>query len=211
MPWTRVLLFASFACLPIQVVHAQQFDFPHLITSGQGEVSAKPDKAEVVMQVVASNEDPDMAKQQADKVVMQTRNKLSELGIEPSKIHTGNLSVTPQMQYPKQGPANIKGYQATRRISVEVVNLASLPAVLEGAMKSGVNRVNRVQLGVTDTKAYQQKARLAATQDAQQKAKALAQDFGKELGSVWQIKYQSPSSAPMMRAMSMDEGKASTG
>ncbi|WP_261834025.1 SIMPL domain-containing protein [Vibrio ishigakensis] len=211
MKWIKTLLLGGMACLPLQMAQAQSFDFPHLITTGQGEVTATPDKADVALQVVINDESAESAKQQADKVVAQLRKALNDLGISEASIQSGNLNIAPQIHYPKNGTPETKGYRANRRINVEITNLAILPKVLEASLKAGVNRVDSVRLGVQDADMYQSKARQAAVKDAQAKAKALAQDFGEDLGNVWQIQYQSSSASPVMRAMSMDEAKESSG
>lgn len=211
MKWIKTLLLGGLACLPLQMAQAQSFDFPHLITTGQGEITAVPDKADVALQIVINSEQAESAKQQADKVVSQLRKELTDLGIAEAGIQSGNLNIAPQIHYPKNGTPETKGYRASRRINVEIIDLAILPKALEAALKSGVNRVDSVRLGVQDADMYQAKARQAAVKDAQAKAKALATEFGEDLGNVWQIQYQSSSASPMMRAMSMDEAKESSG
>lgn len=211
MKWIKTLLLGGMACLPLQMAQAQGFDFPHLITTGQGEITATPDKADVALQVVITDKSAESAKNQADKVVSQLRKVLTDLGIEEASIQSGNLNVAPQIHYPKNGTPETKGYRANRRINVEITDLAILPKALENSLKAGVNRVDSVRLGVQDADMYQAKARQAAVKDAKAKAKALAQDFGEDLGNVWQIQYQSSSASPVMRAMSMDEAKESSG
>ncbi|GAM65754.1 hypothetical protein JCM19232_2830 [Vibrio ishigakensis] len=104
----KTLLLGGMACLPLQMAQAQGFDFPHLKTTGQGEVTATPDKADVALQVVINNESAESAKQQADKVVAQLRKALNDLGISEASIQSGNLNIAPQIHYPKNGTPETK-------------------------------------------------------------------------------------------------------
>ncbi|MGC7890567.1 oxidative stress defense protein [Vibrio anguillarum] len=184
---------------------AQEMNFPHLSTTGYGEVVAAPDMAEFSVKVVESTLTAEQAKRAVDKVVEAFVARLKESGVTSQQISSSNLYLAPQYHYPKSGKPELVGYQATRSVTVEVEDLSQLNQYLDVALGEGINQVDNIQLKVRNQDQYQQQARLAAIQDANIKALSLAEGFKLKLGDVWQIDYNSPSVQPiMMRAMAMD-------
>ncbi|MBF4243922.1 oxidative stress defense protein [Vibrio anguillarum] len=184
---------------------AQEMNFPHLSTTGYGEVVAVPDMAEFSVKVVESTLTAEQAKRAVDKVVEAFVARLKESGVTSQQISSSNLYLAPQYHYPKSGKPELVGYQATRSVTVEVEDLSQLNQYLDVALGEGINQVDNIQLKVRNQEQYQQQARLAAIQDANTKAQSLAEGFKLKLGDVWQIDYNSPSVQPiMMRAMVMD-------
>jgi uncharacterized protein YggE len=184
---------------------AQEINFPHLSTTGYGEVVAMPDMAEFSVKVVESTLTAEQAKSAVDKVVEAFSARLKESGVTAQQISSSNLYLAPQYDYPKSGKPELVGYQATRSVTVDVEDLSQLNQYLDVALGEGINQVDNIQLKVRNQEQYQQQARLAAIQDANAKAQSLAEGFKLKLGDVWQIDYNSPSVQPiMMRAMAMD-------
>lgn len=180
-------------------------DFPHLETTGYGEVTATPDMAQFSVKVVESTMTAEQAKQSVDQVVSDFLSALSKEGVDSKNITSSNLYITPQYHYPKKGKPELVGYRATRSITVIVEKLEDLNQYLDLALNSGINQVDNIQLQVKDQAKYQQKARLAAIKDANSKAESLAQGFGKELKGVWRINYNMSGQQPvLMRSMAMD-------
>lgn len=180
-------------------------DFPHLVTTGYGEVVAKPDMAQFSVKIVESTMTAEQAKQAVDQVVMSFLDALNQQGVESKDIASSNLYITPQYHYPKKGKPELVGYRATRSITVTVQQLANLNQYLDLALNSGINQVDNIELKVRDQALYQQQARLAAVKDANDKAESLAEGFGKEIQDAWRIDYNMSSHQPvLMRAMAMD-------
>lgn len=193
-------------------VLASSPDFPHLSTTGYGEVIAKPDMAEFSVKVVESTMTAEQAKKSVDDVVSTFLTSLTEKGVEKSNVTSSNLYLAPQYHYPKNGKPELVGYRASRSITVTVDDLANLNQYLDVALNSGINQVDNIQLKVKDQAKYQQQARLAAIKDAMSKAESLAEGFGKDLGSVWHINYKMPGQRPvLMRSMAMDARSESSG
>ncbi|MCG9574788.1 oxidative stress defense protein [Vibrio tubiashii] len=186
-------------------VLANSPDFPHLSTTGYGEVIAKPDMAEFSVKVVESTMTAEQAKQSVDKVVRTFLDALNKEGVEKQDVTSSNLYITPQYHYPKDGKPELVGYRASRSVTVTVEDLADLNQYLDLALNSGINQVDNIQLKVKDQAKYQQQARMAAIKDANSKAEFLAEGFGKELNGVWRIDYNMPGNQPvLLRSMAMD-------
>ena len=206
------LVMAALAASVSFAVSANGLDFPHLSTTGYGEVVAKPDMAEFSVKVVETTMTAEQAKQSVDKAVATFLTALKAKGVAADSITSTNLYLAPQYTYPKNGQPELVGYRASRTITVTVDQLENLNSYLDIALSSGINQVNNISLKVKDEAKYLQQARLAAIKDAQSKAGSLAAGFDRELGSVWQINYNARNPQPvLMRAMSMDMKSESNG
>lgn len=201
---SSVIASLSLAMLSFGAV-ANSPDFPHLSTTGYGEVIATPDMAQFSVKVVESTMTAEQAKQSVDKVVSDFLGALANEGVESQNIISSNLYITPQYHYPKKGKPELVGYRASRSITVTVDQLKNLNRYLDLALNSGINQVDNIQLQVKEQDQYQQQARLAAIKDANSKAESLAEGFGKDLNGVWQINYNMSAQQPiLMRSMAMD-------
>ena len=185
--------------------YADTPNFPHLATTGYGEVVAKPDMAKFTVRVVETTMTAEQAKQTVDKVVTDFLSELKEQGMSADNITSSNLYISPQYHYPKNGKPELVGYRASRTVNVTVDELANLNQYLDIALNSGINQVENIQLKVKDQAKYQEQARQAAIKDANSKAESLASGFGKDINGVWRIDYNMKSSQPVLiRSMAMD-------
>lgn len=185
---------------------AQEWNFPHITTTGYGEVTAVPDMAELSVKVVESAMNAEQAKAAVDKAVTEFTSKLVKLGVAPQNLSSSNLYINPQYHYPSNGKPELLGYQASRSTTVSVDDVSKLNQYLDIALESGINQVNSIQLKVRDQDKYQQQARMAAIEDAKRKAQFLAKGFERQLEGVWQINYNTPNIEPiMMRSANLTE------
>ncbi|MHC6801486.1 oxidative stress defense protein, partial [Vibrio antiquarius] len=198
-------LLASALSLTSASVLANSPEFAHVTTTGYGEVIATPDMATFSVKVVDTTMTAEQAKQSVDKTVEQFLKNLSDAGLSKDNVTSSNLYLAPQYHYPKSGKAELVGYRASRSIDVTVTDLKNLNQYLDMALEAGINQVDNIQLKVSNQAEYQQKARMAAIQDAREKAASLATGFEKKLGDVWQINYRQMHVQPvLMRSMAMD-------
>ncbi|MEW4344322.1 oxidative stress defense protein [Vibrio diabolicus] len=201
-------LLASALSLTSASVLANSPEFAHVTTTGYGEVIATPDMATFSVKVVDTTMTAEQAKQSVDKTVEQFLKNLSDAGLSKDNVTSSNLYLAPQYHYPKSGKAELVGYRASRSIDVTVTDLKNLNQYLDMALEAGINQVDNIQLKVSNQAEYQQKARMAAIQDAREKAASLATGFEKKLGDVWQINYRQMHVQPvLMRSMAMDSKK----
>lgn len=198
-------LLASALSLTSASVLANSPEFAHVTTTGYGEVIATPDMATFSVKVVDTTMTAEQAKQSVDKTVEQFLKNLSDAGLSKDNVTSSNLYLAPQYHYPKSGKAELVGYRASRSIDVTVTDLKNLNQYLDMALEAGINQVDNIQLKVSNQAEYQQKARMAAIQDAREKAASLATGFEKKLGDVWKINYRQMHVQPvLMRSMAMD-------
>lgn len=208
MKWIAQVAIAVCSIVSLSA-YAQTPDFPHLVTTGYGEVEAQPDMAQFSVRVVETTLNAEQAKAAVDKVVSQFTDRLTESGVERKQIASSNLFVAPQYQYPQSGQAELVGYRASRNVTVEVGDIANLNQYLDIALAAGINQVDNIELKVSDPAKYQQQARMAAIEDAKLKARSVAKGFKRNLGGVWRVEYNDASQRPViMRSMNMSEKRA---
>lgn len=187
----------GFAIVPTLALADEVPNGPHVVISGQSRIDATPDIATLSIDVSVSAKEAGDAKKQADDRVAQYFDFLKKNGIEKKDIDAANLSTQPEYDYPKDGKSVLKGYRAVRQVRVTLRQLDKLNDLLDGALKSGLNEIRSVELGVADPAMYRNKARQAAIDDATQQASDLAKGFHSKLGPVYSIRYHVTNFQPM--------------
>ncbi|QWA12006.1 oxidative stress defense protein [Sodalis ligni] len=162
---------------------------PHVITSGAASVEVVPDIATLTIEVSISSKDAGDAKKQADARVAQYFDFLAKNGVEKKDINAANLRTQPEYDFLKTGESVLKGYRAVRQVQVTLRQLDKLNELLDGALKSGLNEIRAVELGVANPDVYRDKARSQAMENASSQARALAEGFKAQLGPIYSIRY----------------------
>lgn len=185
---------------------------PHVITSGHASVDATPDIATLTIEVSVSAKEAAEAKKQADSRVQQYFDFLKQQGIEKKDIDAANLRTQPEYDYLKDGKSQLKGYRAVRQVQVTLRKLDKLNDLLDGALKSGLNEIRAVDLGVANPQQYRDKAREEAIKNATEQADELAKGFHVKLGPVYSIRYHVANyqPVPMTRMFKMADSAAVT-
>jgi Uncharacterized conserved protein len=183
---------------------------PHIVTSGTASVDATPDIATLAIEVNIAAKDAATAKKQADERVGQYLTFLEKSGVAKKDIRSANLRTEPDYDY-QNGKSILKGYRAVRTVEVTLRQLDKLNALLDAALKAGLNEIRSVSLGVAQPDAYKDKARKAAIDDAVHQAKELAAGFNSKLGPVYSIRYHVSNyqPSPMVRMMKADAAPVS--
>lgn len=199
----KVIFIVFAAVLALGTVQANELpDGPHIVTSGNASIAAEPDIATLTIEVNTLGKEAMLAKKQADDRVAQYLTFLENNGIARQDIRSANLCTQPEYDY-QNGKSIFRGYRALRTVEVTLRQLDKLNSLLDGALKSGLNDVRSVSLGVAQPDVYKDKARQAAIDDAIHQAQQLASGFGGKLGAVYSVRYHiSPS--PSRPVLMMD-------
>ncbi|CNI07960.1 oxidative stress defense protein [Yersinia pekkanenii] len=183
--------------LALHVQAAEVPEGPHVVTSGTASVDATPDIATIAIEVSVSAKDAADAKKQADTRVAQYFDFLRKSGIDKKDINAANIRTQPEYDYQKTGEAVLKGYRAVRQVQVTLRQLDKLNELLDGALKSGLNEIRAVELGVANPENYREQARKKAIENAISQAGSLADGFNVKLGPVYSIRYHVANYQPM--------------
>lgn len=183
--------------LPLALQAAELPEGPHVVTSSTSSVDATPDIATLAIEVSVSSKDAGQAKKQVDERVAQYFDFLQKNNIEKKDISAANLRTQPEYDYLKTGESVLKGYRAVRQVQVTLRQLDKLNELLDGALKSGLNEIRSVELGVAKPDVYREQARQKAIENATQQAASLAKGFNAKLGPVFSIRYHVANYQPM--------------
>lgn len=181
---------------------------PHISMTGMGEVQAKPDSAQLSLQVRAEEDTSLAAKTVVDTRVNKLLAGLKRFGILESDISASSLTTEPNVQY-RDGENKTLGYRARRTLTVTLKNLNQLNDFMDFALSVEINEINNIRLTASNADELNNQALAAAVENAKQQARQLAQSFDAELGTVYSINAGQTSSrfaygAHEMRAMMAD-------
>ena len=174
-------------------VHAQDDDASRTISvSGEGTVNVEPDQATVRFGVVTQDDDAEVAREENAQVASRAMNTIRELGIPERKIRMETLRLQPRREYNRETRSyDERGYEAIRQVVVEVDNLTQLPTLVTRIVQQGANRLDGINYDVADREAVRNEALAQAAQQAQTKARLLAETLGVQVGPPRQISEQS--------------------
>jgi uncharacterized protein YggE len=177
--------------------------------SGQGEVSAAPDRARLSMAVELTDPDLKAAQAKVNGIVRAYLAQARALGAKDEDLSTAALSVNAEYDYSAVSSGkgrNFLGYHVSRGITVVVRDLDRIGDYLQRATDAGINSISNPQLESSRAEELQRQALAKAALDAQAKARLLADTLGAKLGPVHTISTSAevirpPGPQPRMMAM----------
>ena len=185
---------------------------PALNLSAYGEVKTAPDMATISFGV--QTEAPTAAAAMRDNAARMTQvmQALRRAGVAERDIQTSGLNLQAQYDYQENQPPKLRGYQASNRVTVRVMDLTKVGATVDAVVAAGVNQIDGVGFGLKDPTTAENEARTKAVQALQAKARLYAQALGVQLGGIRSLNegggYTPQPPMPMfaMRAQAMDSG-----
>lgn len=176
-------------------------DPARLTVSGTGQISAVPDMATVTLGVSraapAAAEALEAMSADAEAVLA----RLAAAGIAPRDIQTTGLTVAPRWQPGSPGrPAQVDGYEASTRVTVQIRDLDALGQVLAAVAAAGANLFQGLDFGLADPAPARNEARRRAVADARARAALYAEALGLPLGPLLALDEGGGGSAPAPRA-----------
>jgi uncharacterized protein len=178
-----------FALLFGSGVLAHDAPLPRVVAvSGEGEVSVKPDRAQLSLSV--EKLDPDLKKAEAEvnRIVRAYLAEAKTLGAKDEHVSTTGVSINPEYVWPEGGrERRFTGYRISRQISVRIENLDKLGEFILRATAVGVNQVNPPALESSRHKELERQALARAAEDARDKARLLAETLKVRLGIAYRI------------------------
>ncbi len=179
--------------------------------SGEGEVFAVPDIAEFTFAVTAEAKEASVAQEESATKINAIMAYLKESGIEDKDIKTTGYNLYPQYDYVRalpctqfscpEGERVLKGFTVTQTIHVKVRATEKAGTLIAGAGERGATDVSGLTFTIDDEEALKAQARKDAIDDAQAKAKILADDLGVTLVRI--VSFSENGSSPMYYAKDM--------
>ncbi len=170
---------------------------------GTAEVKVAPDRAIIELGVQKQDPNAGAAKRAADAAARHILAALSANGIDEKDVQTTYLSLQPEA-YTRKG-VRVSYFVAQQTLSVTVRDLTKLDGLLEAIVQAGGNRIDSITYETSDLRKYRDQARDLAVKAAREKASALAQALGQEVGKAYSIdEVVDPFSAGVMTNSSLD-------
>lgn len=199
------LMFASMPALA--AAQPAMMPHPHVLSvSGQGEVRAVPDQAQLTAGVVTQGKTAAAALAANSTAMNEVFATLKKRGIPDKSIATSNFSINPQyppyrQDAPNEDRSRIIGYEVSNQVTVIVDDTSKVGTILDALVSSGANQAGGVSFNIRDPKPLMKQAREDAVKEAVEKAQTLAKAAGVTLGPIMSISeggYVSP--MPMFAA-----------
>lgn len=180
---------------------------------GEGEVSAQPDVAYVVLGVETQAKSALEAQRENARLITAVIQRLSALGVAAQDVESSGFSLFPVRVYDKEGGGErTAGYRVSNRVSVTLTDLAKVGPVIDGAVAAGANNVQQVSFSVREPWRLQQEALRRAAGAAEAKAAVLADALGARLGAVLEVVDETAGGPPVLFAKEVfGRGEADAG
>jgi len=151
-------------CPPLRVI----------TVTGNGKVAAQPNYVQIRLEVTTVGKDLSEAQQENATIMNRVIQSILALNIPREDIQTAAYNIIPTYDY-IEGKQVFRGYEVTNAITVKVRDVSQVGTVIDTAVKNGANHVSGIQFRVEDADAYYQQALRLALQNAQMKAKTIAE------------------------------------
>lgn len=204
MPITRLCLSLMIATTLFTAVPLTAQAIERLITvTGEATVGVAPDTAVIRLGVTSQAKAAREASEANSKQMTGVLAVIKEQGIADRDVQTSRLSVQPQYDPNKAGPARLLGFQVTNQVTIRVREIDKLPVILDRAIAAGANEMSGIEFIVSEQSRLLDQARDDAVVDARRKAELFAKAAGVKLGAVVAISEEgsNPPPRPMMQAM----------
>jgi uncharacterized protein len=159
--------------------------------SGTAVVNVKPDRALIQLGVQSNGKSPQEAQAKNSAAISRVTKALKTLGIESKDIATEWYTIEPL--YDDYASLHIEGYRIYNIIEVTVRTVDRANEVIVTAFQAGANQVVDVEFYTSELRKYRDQAREMAMSAASEKASALAQVAGADVGCVLNINENSSS------------------
>jgi len=168
--------------------------------SGTGFAEIEPDRATLQMSIVAREPTLAAAQARSAEVTNNVLKMTDRMKIKRDQVDTTGASIRADYRWNRDTEEQeLRGYIATRQISVVIKDLEKLGAVVEAAVEAGVNQVSPPQLDSSKRKDAEREALQAAAEDARKNAAVLAKALDAALGQVISIDARSNEARPPVR------------
>ncbi len=183
--------------------------------SGNAEKEVMPDEAVLTLSVLTDGKEAKATQEQNSEVMKQVMAALKEVGVPEKQIETVRFSLSPWEEWDSTSEKNVhRGYKVQHTIAVTTKDVRAVGALLDVAVKNGINTIDTIAFAVSDATEKEVKATLVKEASAQARlnAKNLAQSLDVSLGDVLYITESSYSGGPWYfeRKSMLMEASAST-
>lgn len=179
---TRIfaLLIAAVALAPLAAAAADKT----VTVTGEASVSVAPDIAVIRIGVSSLGKTAREASDANSQKMTTVLGAIKGSGIADKDVQTSRLTLQPQYDANKAGPARLLGFQVTNQVTVKIRDIDKLPNILDKAIGAGANEMSGIEFIVSEQSKLLDQARDEAIADARRKADLYAKAAGAKPGPV---------------------------
>jgi uncharacterized protein YggE len=158
-----------------------------IVVSGTGRVAVDPDVADLRLGVAISRPTVAAARAASAEAMNAVLAAVTGAGVARRDVRTTVLSVQPRYDYRDGKAPTLTGYDLANVVEVTVRDLATLGAVVDGALTAGATSLDGLTFRVDDPREAEHAARTAAVVEARARADVLAAASGVSIAGVSDI------------------------
>ncbi len=158
-----------------------------IVVSGTGRVAVDPDVADLRLGVAVSRPTVEAARSAAAEAMTAILAAVMAAGVAQRDVRTSLLSVHPRYDYRDGKAPTLVGYDLANIVELTARDLASLGAIVDGALSAGVTSLDGLSFRVDDPRDAERTARTAAVAEARSRAEVLAEAAGVAISGVADI------------------------
>lgn len=177
------LLIAIAALAPLSARAADKT----VTVTGEATISVAPDTAMIRIGVTSQGKTAREASDTNAQKMTLVLGAIRDSGIADRDVQTSRLTLQPQYDPNKAGPARLLGFQVTNQVTVKIRDIDKLPNILDKAIGAGANEMSGIEFVVSEQSKLLDQARDEAIADARRKAELYAKAAGAKLGPVMTI------------------------
>jgi len=153
-------------------------------TYGQAELKAQPDLAKISLAIETRSKTADHAVAENSVIANRVKKVLLDTGIYENNIKTGSYRLYSFRETNREQSATNENpifYQVTNEMIITTSEIDTIGEIIDLAVASGANSVNYINFELADPQDLMLLALQKATQQAFQKAKAIAESISEEI------------------------------
>ena len=156
--------------------------------TGQGKVTGRPDTLQITLGVSVLRPTVDQATGDAAALAAAVIDALKAEGVAEDDIQTANYSIYPEYDWSGE-TQRLLGYRVNNEVRAKIRDLDNAGSIIDAATAAGGDAtvVSGLSFSIEDNAELLQMARTAAWNDAEGKARQLAQLAGLNLGPATSI------------------------
>lgn len=173
-----VLAFGAAGCAQGYNVSVTPQQQTGIWVTGQGEVMAVPDIAELRLGVEVQADTVAEAQTQASAAMDKVQQALEDNGVAEKDIQTQRYSIYPVTKWiSDKDEQEIVGYRVTNIVVAKIRDVDEAGAIIDAVAEAGGDstRIQAISFDVDDKTPYYEQARAKAVEDANNKATQLAE------------------------------------
>ena len=184
-------------------IYAQDLG-PTVDVIGEGIIRVVPDEVTVTVRVENSGKDAALIKQENDRTVNNVLDFVKKMGVEEKNVRTEYINLNKNYDY----NSKTYSYTANQTISILLKDLKKYEDLMNGLLKSGINRIDGVAFSSSKIETLEVEARKKAVLDAKDKAAVYAGVLEQRIGNAVKIREMEVNNYPPQPMFRLESSSA---